>query len=68
MRLGAFYLVLLIGFINVFQIICDESFEYDLFDLVEEVGQSFYEVFGIDKVIKDFALDFTLKSRFTIRS
>lgn len=29
---------------------CWESFELDLFDLIEEVGQNFYDVFGISQV------------------
>ena len=30
---------------------CWESFELDLFDLVEEVNQNFYEFFGVNQVI-----------------
>lgn len=29
---------------------CFQSFELDLFDLVEEIGQNFYDVFGVDPV------------------
>jgi hypothetical protein len=29
---------------------CWESYELDLFDLVEEIGENFYNVFGLPKV------------------
>ena len=33
---------------------CWESYELDLFDLVEEIGQNFYEFLGISQVINFF--------------
>lgn len=51
MRLGhnlifiSFILISFTSFSN-----CWESYELDLFDLVEEVGQNFYEVFGLNQV------------------
>ena len=29
---------------------CWESYELDLFDLIEEVGENFYDVFGVSPV------------------
>jgi hypothetical protein len=53
MRLGNSFIfisfILLVCSLSVSH--CWESFELDLFDLVEEVGQNFYEVFEISKVI-----------------
>lgn len=38
---------------------CWESYEMDLFDLVEDVNENFYEVFGINQVIWIFRGYFT---------
>jgi hypothetical protein len=53
-----FFLIALFIFTIPNNIKCWESFEPDLFDLVEEVGKNFYDYFEISQV------NFTLNSLF----
>ena len=50
MRLTTSLLFVGVILLNASIINCWESYELDLFDLVEEVGQNFYEFFGISQV------------------
>ena len=50
MRITTSLLFVGVILLNASIINCWESYELDLFDLVEEVGQNFYEFFGINQV------------------
>ena len=51
MRLTTSLLFVCLFLLDATFINCWESYELDLFDLVEEVGQNFYEYFGLTQVI-----------------
>jgi len=51
MRLTTSLLCACLFLFNASIINCWESYELDLFDLVEEVGQNFYDYFGLTQVI-----------------
>ena len=50
MRLTTSLLFVCLILFNASIINCWESYELDLFDLVEEVGENFYDYFGITQV------------------
>jgi hypothetical protein len=52
MHLFNFLICLFVITITSYNIECWKEFEPDLFDLVEDVGKSFYEVFDVAKVNK----------------
>ena len=49
---------------NVAQINCWESYELDLFDLVEEVNQNFYEFFGVSQVKRGLHIYLTVSYQY----
>ena len=46
-----FWLIILILYSRVFLIKAWDAEELSLFDLVEEINQNFYELFGVDQVL-----------------